>query len=77
MILPSKLQPIGIPALTARELEVLTLVAQGYRAQQICTRLGIAKRTVDAHMQRATFKLGASNSTHAVAMLIANGTIAI
>jgi DNA-binding NarL/FixJ family response regulator len=60
---------------TPRETEVLTLVAHGQTARQIGKKLGISKRTVDAHMQRATSKLGAANTTQAVAILIANKTI--
>lgn len=61
--------------LTTRELEVLTLVANGKTASQIAEFLKVAKRTVDAHMQSTIRKLGVKNSSHAVAVAITNGLI--
>lgn len=63
------------PPPTVREKEVKTLLAQGLSAQKIADRLGITCRTVNAHMQRATHKLGAANSTNAVAIMIRSGLI--
>lgn len=68
-------RPERLLALTTRETEVLRLVAHGHTALQIGSLLGITKRTVSAHTQHATFKLGAANSTHAVAILVASGQI--
>jgi DNA-binding NarL/FixJ family response regulator len=44
--------------LSAREREVLALVAEGLSNQGIATRLGIAERTVEAHMAQIFGKLG-------------------
>ena len=44
--------------LTARELEVLGLVAQGRRNAQIAERLVLSKRTVDHHVSAILRKLG-------------------
>jgi LuxR family quorum sensing-dependent transcriptional regulator len=49
--------------LTARECEVLTWVAQGKYAWEIGEILGIAKRTVDEHIQTVMRKIGAVNRT--------------
>lgn len=62
-------------ALTPREIEVLTLTARGQTARQIAEKLSITKRTVDAHVQRATFKLGAANKTNAIAIAFSEGII--
>lgn len=62
---------IAAPALTRRELEILTLSAQGKTAQQIGDSLGITKRTVDAHREAIIRKLGVSNITQAVSTAIA------
>jgi LuxR family quorum sensing-dependent transcriptional regulator len=56
--------------LTVREREVLTWVAQGKSAWEIAEILHITKRTIDAHTQEATRKLGAMNRTHAVAVAL-------
>ena len=64
-------------SLTRRELEVLTWVARGKSAWEIAKILGIAKRTVDEHVQSATQKLGAVNRTQAVALALLRRIIEI
>jgi len=56
--------------LTAREREVLTLLAQGRQLDEIARQLGIGSETVRTHVRKATERLGASNRTHAVAIAI-------
>ena len=63
--------------LSAREREVIAWTAQGKTARQIGEILGITKRTVDHHTQRAEHKLSANNKTHAVALAIHYGIIKI
>jgi two-component system, NarL family, response regulator LiaR len=58
----------GPEPLTARELEVLTLLGQGQSNDQIAVALGIAPRTVKVHVQNILGKLGASNRTEAVSI---------
>ena len=48
--------PLG--PLTARELEVLRLVAGGRSNKQIATELGISRRTVESHRESLMRKLG-------------------
>lgn len=67
--------PIEAPTLTRREIEVLTLFANGKTARQIAHSLGISKRTADAHRQAIIQKLGASNIASAVAVGILKGII--
>ena len=57
------------PALTARELEVLALVAAGLANQQIGRRLHLAPRTVDKHLENAFGKLGAHSRVEALVNL--------
>jgi DNA-binding CsgD family transcriptional regulator len=45
--------------LTGRELEVLTLVAQGLHNREIANRLYLSQRTVDTHVSAILRKLGA------------------
>jgi ATP/maltotriose-dependent transcriptional regulator MalT len=56
-------QTLGI---TARELEVLTLVAGGLSNREIATQLFVSEYTVKTHCSRAFDKLGAARRTQAV-----------
>jgi DNA-binding NarL/FixJ family response regulator len=52
--------------LNDREIETLTWVARGKTSTQIAEMLGLAKRTVDFHLDNARTKLGAATRTEAV-----------
>lgn len=54
--------------LTARELEVLQLLAAGQTNRQIADRLVVTERTVKFHVSSILAKLGAANRTEAVAL---------
>jgi DNA-binding NarL/FixJ family response regulator len=62
-------------ALTPREVEVLTLVAQGLGNKEIAARLGNATGTIKIHVQSILEKLGASDRTHAVTIATQRGII--
>ncbi len=51
--------------LTARQLEVLRLIAQGKPNKSICRELGLAERTVKAHVTAVLRALHASSRTQA------------
>jgi DNA-binding NarL/FixJ family response regulator len=51
--------------LTAREREVLELLTHGYANKQIARRLGIAERTVKAHLGRVFLAIGVTDRTQA------------
>jgi DNA-binding CsgD family transcriptional regulator/tetratricopeptide (TPR) repeat protein len=53
--------------LTARELEVLALLAQPLQNAEIARQLVLSPRTVDTHVSRILAKLGARTRTEAVA----------
>lgn len=65
-------QPI-IEELTAREHEVLQLVAQGYTNKAIGVHLGISDRTVQGHLAKIFNKLQASSRTEAVMRAVSYG----
>ncbi len=52
--------------LTARELEVLNLLAEGIRNAQIAERLVLSQRTVGHHVSAVLRKLMVSSRTEAV-----------
>jgi DNA-binding CsgD family transcriptional regulator len=56
-------QTLGI---TARELEILTLIARGCSNREIATQLFVSENTVKTHCGRAFGKLGAARRTQAV-----------
>jgi DNA-binding NarL/FixJ family response regulator len=62
-------------SLTAREHEVLRLVAVGKTNQQIGVELAVSKRTAKAHVERIIARLGVANRTEAVARAISLGVI--
>jgi DNA-binding CsgD family transcriptional regulator len=59
--------------LTARELEVLALVAQGLRNAEIADRLFLAQKTVDSHVSAILRKLGVPTRGHASAEAVRLG----
>ncbi len=61
--------------LTARELEVLELLAQGLANKSIALRLGISDQTVKFHVASICGKLGAVNRTDAARRALRLGMI--
>ena len=61
------------PSLTPRELEVLTLLANGASNRSIADSLFISERTVENHVQHIFTKLDVSNRSGATAWAIRNG----
>lgn len=59
--------------LSKRELEVLALVATGFKNNEIAQRLYISKATVKTHLQHIFGKLGVENRTAAVTKALACG----
>lgn len=78
-------QPAGHPALpdpaasgqalSPRETEVLTLVAQGHSNKQIGWRLGLSEETVKSNIKNILRKLDVRDRTHAVARAATFGLI--
>jgi PAS domain S-box-containing protein len=62
-------------ALTAREREVLGLLAKGLTARQVADRLVLSPATVRTHVQNAVSRLGAATRVQAIAISIARGEI--
>ncbi|HEV8559111.1 MAG TPA: response regulator transcription factor [Actinophytocola sp.] len=67
-------QPAG-PTLSAREVEVLALVAKGMTNAEIGAALHISEATVKTHLLRAFGKLDVSDRTAAVTTAMARGLL--
>lgn len=73
--LRAPLRPRGREVLSARELEILQLMADGFENAQISSQLFISKETVKTHIRRLLHKLRARSRTHAVALGLRGGII--
>ncbi|WP_341997349.1 response regulator transcription factor [Microbacterium sp. LWH7-1.2] len=62
--------------LTARELDVLRLVATGHSNKQIAAVLGIGESTVKTHLLKVFEKLGVADRTRAVTLAMERGLLA-
>jgi DNA-binding NarL/FixJ family response regulator len=62
-------------ALSARELEVLHLIADGLSAKEIARDLGISTKTVEAHRTSLMRKLGARKATELVRYAVRHGLV--
>jgi DNA-binding NarL/FixJ family response regulator len=73
----SELKPAGATdGLTAREIQVLQLVAIGRSNKDIATALGISINTVATHVRRVLAKTGSANRTEAAAYAMSEGLLA-
>lgn len=61
--------------LTPRETEVLTWVAKGKSRWETGVILHVSEDTVKAHLENIRHKLGATNTTHAIAISLMHGMI--
>jgi DNA-binding NarL/FixJ family response regulator len=75
-------QPSGAPALTApldaltaREVEVVTLVAAGLSNEEIAQRLFVTPLTAKTHVNRAMTKLGARDRAQVVVIAYESGLV--
>lgn len=66
-----------VEALTARETEVLQLLAQGLANKQIATKLRISEHTVKFHVSSIYTKLGVMNRTEAARIGVRRGLITL
>jgi DNA-binding NarL/FixJ family response regulator len=65
----------GLGALTAREREILTLVAEGRSNKEIAAELVISERTARTHVSNLLGKLNLSSRTQAALVAIREGLV--
>lgn len=69
--------PEPAPPLSPREIEAMTLLAVGYSRAQAADTLSISEHTLRVYVESARHKLGAMNTTHAVARALSRGVIVV
>jgi len=65
----------GQPPLTAREVEVVRLIAKGLRNKEIATALHITEETAKVHVRKVFAKLNVNDRTAAVHVAMRRGII--
>ncbi|KIN67136.1 helix-turn-helix transcriptional regulator [Sulfitobacter donghicola] len=70
-------QPEQPQPLSPREVDAMTLLAIGYSRAQVANSLAISEHTLRVYIESARFKLGALNTTHAVARALSRGLIVV
>ena len=69
--------PDAAQPLSPREIEAMTLLAVGYSRAQAADTLSISEHTLRVYVESARHKLGALNTTHAVARALSRGVIVV
>lgn len=65
----------GQSGLSGREVQILELIAKGYRNKEIAGELGIGHETVQTHIKRLFVKLQVSDRTAAVTVALSRGIV--
>ncbi|WP_171233099.1 LuxR family transcriptional regulator [Ruegeria sp. HKCCA4812] len=70
-------QPDCPRSLSPREIDAITLLALGYSRAQVAHSLTISEHTLRVYIESARSKLGAHNTTHAIATALSRGLIVV
>jgi DNA-binding NarL/FixJ family response regulator len=72
---PARKESRALPRLTAREREIVQLLAEGKSNKEVATSLGVSVKTVDAHRANIMHKLNIHSVTDLVRYAIRNNII--
>ncbi|HEV2593874.1 MAG TPA: helix-turn-helix transcriptional regulator [Sphingomicrobium sp.] len=61
--------------LSAREQQILEMIAAGLSAKEVADQIGIAPRTVDRHVEHIRLKLCARNRVHMITQAMLDGVL--
>jgi DNA-binding CsgD family transcriptional regulator len=64
-------------SLSPREISAMTYLAKGFSRSQAAAELNISEHTLRVYIEAARHKLGAINTTHAVARALSSGLIVV
>ena len=73
---PARKESRALPRLTAREREIVQLLAEGKSNKEVSTALGVSVKTIDAHRANIMHKLNINSVTDLVRYAIRNNIIA-
>ena len=73
----TKEEPFLKPNLSPRELSAMTYLAKGFSRAQAANELSISEHTLRVYIEASRHKLGAMNTTHAVARALQSGIIVV
>ena len=73
--IPAPARATAVGPLTVREVQVLTLVAEGHSTKKIAALLGISYKTADSHRSRIMEKLGVHETASLVRYAIRQGIV--
>ncbi|MEM9250661.1 MAG: LuxR family transcriptional regulator [Pseudomonadota bacterium] len=68
-------EDVALPSLSPRELSAMTYIARGMSRAQAAAEMDISEHTLRVYIEAARHKLGALNTTHAVARALSKGLI--
>lgn len=68
---------VVLPTLSPRELAAMTYLAKGMNRAQAADEMRISEHTLRVYIEAARHKLGALNTTHAVARALSQGLIVV